>query len=134
MKIRKFNENIEIKEYIKDCFIDFHDRDILDIDDIDSENNSCYLFINLPWVDNNGSEWVFKKPSTIKDMIKYSTDLKEYYEELYVSIKKTKIKYPNLTYTIGYEWEEGYVKFGDDEFKENFDAYLTIEIFINDEN
>lgn len=130
MKIKRFNENDNFTEseefidYVMKCFIEHIDAG----EEFESEENIFYISINLPWVKHDGRDWICKKPSTIEEMVKYASDLKDFYEDLEVCFKKIKIKYPNSEFKLHYEFESGYIQLGDDETTEDFDSYIMIEV------
>lgn len=121
--LKKFIES-EIDEmdvdYIRNCFIDFLDEEPMDDDD-------GVIYINLPRVKYNGSRWVFRKPSDIKDMVLYADELKNLYQDIDACIDKVNIRYPKSKPVIEVEFEKGDL-IVDNVIKSDteFDSYLVI--------
>jgi hypothetical protein len=92
LKIKQDNDKI-MKDYIKDCFIEFYDRmgegeeGVFLEDFIDSRHYSIEMSITEPSIrsDNN-----------IDKFIENAKDISEFYEEIKYCIEKVKIKYKDM--------------------------------------
>ncbi len=112
--LRKYNEGIENKDYIKEymdaCFIDFIDKGALSYgqeferdeedDDIDEYKYEIEMRVPDCWLDSG---------RTLEENIKSSKILTEFYLDIENSIDKVKLEYPNIE-TIYTASQDGHSK------------------------
>ena len=101
--LKKFNESVGFEEYIKTCFAEFFDNDVVEIDDY---KGHFHLNIDLPKIGiftyntkNAIGEENYIKDSII-NYIKYLDELKELILNIEVCVKNIKDEYPEIYCSI----------------------------------
>ena len=94
--LKKFNESIKrTEDYIKTCFVEFFDDDIVDID---SYGDRVVLNIVLPGVGRYDDGKCIK--DDISNYIKYLDELKELILNIEVCVKNVIDEYPEMSCSI----------------------------------
>ena len=96
MKISRFNEdvsNLIDLEYITDCFIEFKDMDILEIDS-NAQVTDVYITLDFSKLHP------YLSVISLEDVIIRCKNKLDVAEELVVSLKKVAVKYKNMQYIL----------------------------------
>jgi hypothetical protein len=99
MKISRFNEDISNLidlEYITDCFIEFKDMDILEIDS-NAQVTDVYITLDFSKLHPYRVDSV---TISLEDVIARAKNKLDVAEELVVSLKKVAVKYKNMQYIL----------------------------------
>jgi hypothetical protein len=99
MKISRFNEDISNLidlEYITDCFIEFKDMDILEIDS-NAQVTDVYITLDFSKLHPYRVDSV---TISLEDVIIRCKNKLDVAEELVVSLKKVAVKYKNMQYIL----------------------------------
>jgi hypothetical protein len=106
MKIYRFNEN-KLKEqnieYLENCFIDFMDlpHTYTDVKDI-----GWHIQIFFPVLDKKDNIYGAFNVKNLDGVIKHNDEIGEVYKDIDTSIKKVKIKYPNIKCDLEFTWND----------------------------
>jgi hypothetical protein len=103
--IKTFNENkseeLDI-EYLEGCFIDFLDLPETYTTELELTSWHIQIFFPKYKVFLFGNHQI----KDIGDVIKHNDEIGEVYKDIDVSIKKAKLKYPNIKTDLDFTWND----------------------------
>lgn len=103
--LNRFNENksntIDLK-YIEDCFIEFKDKGVFDLDH-NRDMDDIYIDVNFYKLDEYMMISEISSILTINDVINLTKIKLDVLEDVMVCIKKVGIEYKHIQYTIRHD-------------------------------